>query len=404
MTTAPETAVIPPTLVVTAWYGDPSNGVAMVAESVVHSIRAAGGRAAVLRVVGDGWLPRARKGPSGETILTVCIRDPKAAKSRWRRAVARIRLAVVATAVRRIVRHERLRIAHFHFAFPEYGPLVDVVRRVGLVPVATFHGSDLVVNMGDPRTRAATEHLLRMSGAATAVSNAQRLRLEHYFPFVARRATTVYNAVPERFLQLALTAPARDRDIDVLFVGNLVHRKGVDVLLRALSRVLARRSMTRLTIAGDGVERAALEKLASELGVASRVEFLGRRTSEELVELYSRARVLAVPSRHEAFGLVVVEASACGAAVVGTKVGGIPEIISPGETGMLVAPNDPDALATALLAVLDDERYRNAIAMAGRRRALARFTPDAILREYAAVFRRALADATTAVDVRGDGG
>lgn len=136
----------------------------------------------------------------------------------------------------------------------------------------------------------------------------------------------------------------------VLAVGRLSPEKGLDVLIDAFGR--SQRPTARLVIAGEGPERARLERQARDLGLAERVIFLGHVT--EIGPLYRRARVLAVPSRTEAFGMVVVEALAHGLPIVATACTGPTEILDGGRYGRLVPVGDASALAAGIDLALDD--------------------------------------------------
>lgn len=159
----------------------------------------------------------------------------------------------------------------------------------------------------------------------------------------------------------------------VLFVGRLAPQKGCDTLLRAFEILLRRCPSSRLAVAGDGDQELYLLRLARQLRIAHRVEFLGWREDADLIELYREAAVVAVPSRYEPFGLVSLEAMACGCPVVASRVGGLQDVVLDEETGYLVPPGDYLELARRLAAVLLDEALRLRLAEAARRRA-AEFT------------------------------
>ncbi|MDX2193209.1 MAG: glycosyltransferase family 4 protein [Gemmatimonadales bacterium] len=188
----------------------------------------------------------------------------------------------------------------------------------------------------------------------------------------ARRVRTIHNGVNlERFR----VGPVRTSGgpLRLLAVSQLIRAKGLDVALAALAQM--RTTDARLALVGDGPERAALEQRADALGVRARVDFLGVRNDVE--RLLVEADALVHPARwQEAFGYVLAEAMACGRPVVASATGGVPEIVVDGETGFLVPPEDPAALASALDR-LTDAALRARLGEAGRARAEALFGLEA---------------------------
>jgi N-acetylgalactosamine-N,N'-diacetylbacillosaminyl-diphospho-undecaprenol 4-alpha-N-acetylgalactosaminyltransferase len=164
----------------------------------------------------------------------------------------------------------------------------------------------------------------------------------------------------------------------IVAVGRLVPLKGFDLLIRALALLPARLD-ARLLLIGEGPERDALGALAAKLGVSDRVRFLGALTNPW--QYMSRGRVLAVPSRTEAFPNVIGEALALSVPVVATRCsGGVAEYLDDGRCGVLVPPDDPDRLAAALETVLTDDELRDRITDAGRRRVAGFDLPTAVAR------------------------
>ncbi|MES2357834.1 MAG: glycosyltransferase family 4 protein [Gemmatimonadota bacterium] len=377
----------PPVLLVTPWYG--GNGVGLVVEGIAHALCDLGVTVAVFQLAPDGWLPHSRRGRKGELIVSVCLRPMSSSQSRSRRFAAQLRGLLAKSVVVRLVRRFGLKVAHFHYALPEYVMVHRICVQSGLQCLLTFHGSDVVVNMAEPRAREATALLLKSCRAVTAVSDALRRDVIALFPDSAPFTYTVHNAVPEDILAEALHATAGSRDIDVLFVGYLAPHKGADVLIQAIACVAKSVSPLRVVIAGDGPDAPKLARMVDELGIHRSVSFVGWKSRAELAPLYLRSRVLSVPSRREGFGLVVVEGQVCGAAVVASAVGGIPEIITDGRTGLMVSPDDSHALAAALTRLLQDEPARLAIAEAARTNALRKFSPTAMASRYCDVYRTA---------------
>jgi glycosyltransferase involved in cell wall biosynthesis len=180
-------------------------------------------------------------------------------------------------------------------------------------------------------------------------------------------------------------SPSGPRPKELIFVGRLVSDKGADLLLEAMALLEAK---PRLTIAGDGPERAHLEKQAAELGLQTRVEFVGSQTSGQLAELLRQHQILVVPSRwREPFGIVALEGIACGCVVVGSAEGGLAEAIGP--CGVTFPNGDARALADILARVLTDPAEWDRL----RRNAdahLARFTPRQVAAVYLSAMEKAL--------------
>ena len=196
-------------------------------------------------------------------------------------------------------------------------------------------------------------------------------------------------------------AAAIRREIDqpiVLFVGRLVPYKGVDVLLDALTGMQA----TAL-IVGEGPQRSALEAQARQLGIASRVKFLGAVPDQELAALYRGCDVFVLPSvtRQEAFGVVQLEAMAASKPVISTDVGtGVGWVNRNGETGYVVPPRDPVALREALRRLLADTGLQQSMGDAARRRVRSSFSVERMIDDTLALYRDVtIGDRRSAEDV-----
>lgn len=146
-------------------------------------------------------------------------------------------------------------------------------------------------------------------------------------------------------------------------VGRLAGEKGHATLLRAFARLLAGRPGSVCLVVGDGPERSALSALCAELGLGESVRFLGIR--EDIAGLLGAMDVFVLASTYEGFGLVILEAMAARKAVVATRVGGVPELVTDGATGLLVPPDDPVAMAAAIESLAADPERRGALAAAG---------------------------------------
>jgi hypothetical protein len=170
-------------------------------------------------------------------------------------------------------------------------------------------------------------------------------------------------------------------DFVVCSLGTLLPLKGFDILMRSVAALPPR---AHLLIAGDGPSRPALEQLRGELGLASRVHFLGR--TDDVMAVYQSSDVFALASLQEGFPLVTIEAALAGLPVVATRVGGNPESVADGVSGLLVQPGDHEAMAAALLRLLGDPGLRARMGEAGRRNATSLFTVRRMILSFEALY------------------
>jgi glycosyltransferase involved in cell wall biosynthesis len=162
------------------------------------------------------------------------------------------------------------------------------------------------------------------------------------------------------------SAGAGEGPLRIGFVKWLEPKYGAQDLVEALG--LLADLQIEATLVGDGPLRESLETRVRELGLAERVHFLGRRPHSEIPDLLRGFDLLAMPSRQEAWGVAAAEASATAMPVVATRVGGIPEVVVDGKTGLLVPPQDPPALAAAIRRLAGDRELRHRLGHAGRER------------------------------------
>lgn len=198
--------------------------------------------------------------------------------------------------------------------------------------------------------------------------------------------------VVSNFTDVPPAAPRTDAGHDVVYAGRLSHEKGVEDAIRAVSRTA---DGTVLHVAGDGPLRASLEELARH-EAPGRVVFHGRLAADELADLLRRSRALLLPARwHENQPMIVLEAFAVGLPVVVTDLGGLPELVTDGEHGLVVPAGDPAALAAAVDRLVADPDLALAMGRAGRARLEAGFGAETHLARldevYAEAATRALA-------------
>lgn len=275
------------------------------------------------------------------------------------------------------VRHVRPDIFHANLTSPWFTQ--DALAAAALVRGVR---SLAVVHLPTPapttRVRRLTRLVSRTLAAHLAVGVASARELEAAIGLPAGSVRTIHNGVAGSPAPAGRPPAARDQT--VLAVGRLHRQKGFDLLLRALARL----PRARAVVVGDGEERQALESLANELGLAGRVELPG--WEDDVRVRLASADLLVVPSRFEALPLTVLEGMLAGLPVVATNVGSIAEAVVDGLTGVLTPPDDVDALAGAISALLDDAHRRRELGGRGRDRAERLFTAAGMARAYETLY------------------
>jgi glycosyltransferase involved in cell wall biosynthesis len=229
-------------------------------------------------------------------------------------------------------------------------------RAAGVSLVISFYGIWARRKLGDKALRA-----LKDACAITTVSVFVKRYFEQLSP-VAHNAHVIISAVDHEAAAAAVPFK-RDRAYIFSAARLCLDQKAIDLLVLAFSKIAKRYPDLDLLITGEGPDREKLEELIDSCELRERVHLLGLRPREELWSLYKGSALFAMPSRGdskwgEGLGLVFLEAMACGIPVIGARVGGVPEIIHDGESGVLVEPNDPEALASAIARLLDDRELR----------------------------------------------
>jgi glycosyltransferase involved in cell wall biosynthesis len=274
----------------------------------------------------------------------------------------------------RVLEEERADVAHLHtFASQVLG--TRAALRAGARVVRTEHSTRVY---DDPSCWPFSRWSLARADAAVAISEHVRAVALKRAPWAAGKVRVVPNGVDvERF------APREDAKADAftfILVGRFEPRKGVDLALEALATVPG----ARLDILGVGALRASLEAQAGALGVTDRVRFLGY--APDARPLLARAHAALCSSRSEGQGIALLECMAMGLPVVGFAVGGVPEIVVDGTTGMLCPPGDVAALGATMRAAMAAPSRLAAMGDAARRRVVERFSGRAMRDGYAAVY------------------
>ncbi|MBL4783040.1 MAG: glycosyltransferase family 4 protein [Porticoccaceae bacterium] len=179
-------------------------------------------------------------------------------------------------------------------------------------------------------------------------------------------------------------------DFVIATTASLIHRKGIDLIIRALNEVRNKKLPAQLVIIGEGPERQALEELSNALALGPYIHFLGEQ-DEVSGLLRSGIDLFISAARQEAFGLVLAEASLAGLPLVAPAVGGIPEVVLHEQTGLLVPPEDIQALAASIVQLYADPELRMTLGKAGRHHVLQHFTIERNVAQFTRLYQRCLA-------------
>ncbi len=302
----------------------------------------------------------------------------------------------LAVAIHEVARAHELDLVHVHYAIP-HAASAWIAREMlegarGPKIVTTLHGTDITLVGQHPSFKSITRFSILRSDGLSAVSHYLRGETEENFGVDQGRIEVIPNFIDTRRYRPGLEpchratlAPGGEKIL--MHVSNFRPVKRVEDVVTAFARV-AREIPARLVMVGDGPERPRALQRAEELDVAEHVLFLGKHTS--VAELLSCADLFLLPSESESFGLAALEAMACGVPVVASKVGGLPEVVTP-EAGALLPVGDAEGMGEAALAFLTDEARWKRASEAARSVAVERFSVERVVPIYEDWYRRIVA-------------
>lgn len=300
-------------------------------------------------------------------------------------ALGKGRYLVQAPRVRRLIHALRPDLLHaMHLT--SYGFLAALSGRHPLV--TSVWGHDVfVVPQWTPLHLLITRYALAKADIVTATGPRMARAAARYAPKGKRIAVVPYGVDLNRFQPSP--RPARDRVV-IGWLGRLSPEKGLRYLIEAAALALQERPNLEFLLIGDGPERMTLAQLATRLGIADRLRFQGAVPHETVAAALQRMDIFALPSLAEGFGVAAVEAAAMELPVIGTNTQGIPDVVKDGETGLLVPPKDPRALADAILSLAADPERRHQMGRAGRAFVAERYNWQANAAEMERVYAQAL--------------
>lgn len=289
-----------------------------------------------------------------------------------------------------------LDLLHVHYAIPH--SIAAMLAQQMMAPkrrlpfITTLHGTDITLVGADPSYFPITKFSIEKSDGVTSISQDLKRQTIEVF------GVTNEIRVIRNFINCDLYRPLADHmgaeayapkgEKLLIHVSNFRPVKRVLDCIRILAEV-RKHTPAHLLMVGDGPDRGPAEHLVRELKLTQHVTFLGKQNHVE--RLIPLAHVLLMPSEMESFGLVALEAMACGVAPVATRVGGVPELITHGESGFMEPVGDIAAQAARVIKLLTDDGLHQRVTAAGRRRAMDEFSTEKIIPQYERYYEDVLA-------------
>jgi L-malate glycosyltransferase len=300
----------------------------------------------------------------------------------------------LASKMAEVANRENLDILHVHYAIPHAvcAILAKQMSKVDVKIVTTLHGTDITVLGYDPSLTEAIKFGIEKSDVVTAVSRSL-IEQTHELIQPDKQIETVYNFIDERIYQkrdanhLKKEFGIMDNEKVVIHVSNFRPVKRVQDVVKTFARISAAMP-AKLLLVGDGPEMTPVCRLVKKLGLTDKIHLLGKQ--ENLDELYSISDLKLLLSEKESFGLVALEAMACGVPCIGTNVGGMPEVIQHGETGYICELGDIDDISTKAITVLSDQQIHQQFATNGVAVVNTKFRAEQIVGQYEQLYYKLL--------------
>ena len=301
----------------------------------------------------------------------------------------------LATKMATVAETENLDLLHVHYAIPH--SISGILARESLKPkrylpvITTLHGTDITLVGADRSYLPITRYGIVQSDGVTAISHYLKEATKEIFQFDDIEVIpnficqTDYARHPVDELRSSLAPQGEPL---LVHVSNFRPVKRPVDCIEILARVLQKGINTRLVMVGDGSERTNVEHRARCLGVYEKCVFVGKQPN--IVEYLSAADVLLLPSEQESFGLAALEAMACEVPVIASRVGGIPEVVTDGETGFLSEVGDVEKMAEDAARLLQNATLRREMGKRARESAVSRYRTDIVIPKYIEFYERVL--------------
>lgn len=299
-------------------------------------------------------------------------------------------------------RKQKFAVIHAHWLLPN-GFISAVVNRLLKIPfVITLHGSDIFVSKLNPIFKSMAKWTLKHAAMVTSVTPTFLPELaalgvpEEKRCMIPNGVTPSVFSIPsqKRITNLRETLSIPENDLVVFALGRIVLKKGFDVLIQALPRVQKKVRNVTVIIGGDGTDLPRLKTLAEEQNVSSIIRFPGTINREDVPTYFHLCDLFVLPAVFDPKGnvdgcpIVILEAMACGKPVVSSNISGIPIVVKDGETGLLVGEKNVDALAAAIITLLENPEKRKQFGRAAQQRIQQELTWSNTMEQFISIYQQ----------------
>ncbi len=292
----------------------------------------------------------------------------------------------LASKMAEVIQRENLDLLHVHYAIPHAvcAILAKQMARRDVKIVTTLHGTDITVLGYDESLSDSIRFGIEESDIVTAVSHSLIMETNDLIK-PNKRIEAIYNFVDERVYHKVSSDHLRNEygissnEKIIIHVSNFRAVKRVSDVVKSFAKIVDQ-IPAKLLLVGDGPDISHINRLAEELHIRNHVLFLGKQ--DNLEELYSISDLMLLLSEKESFGLVALEAMACGVPVIGTNVGGIPEVITDGETGYICELGDIDSIVEKAVHLLTEEKLHHRFSQHSIQKVHDHFHGEKIVQQY----------------------
>ncbi|WP_242217428.1 N-acetyl-alpha-D-glucosaminyl L-malate synthase BshA [Bacillus cereus group sp. BfR-BA-01380] len=302
----------------------------------------------------------------------------------------------LASKMAEVAQREKLDILHVHYAIPHAICAYLAKQMIGenIKIVTTLHGTDITILGSDPSLNNLIRFGIEQSDVVTAVSHSL---IEETYELIStqKEIETVYNFIDERvYFQRDMSQLRKEYGIQedekvLIHISNFRKVKRVQDIVKSFA-LIVKQVKAKLLLVGDGPEFCTIVQIVKQLGIEEWVLFLGKQ--DNVAELLAMSDVMLLLSEKESFGLVLLEAMACGVPCIGTRIGGIPEVIQHGETGYTCEVGDIEGVSQHAVQLLQDDTLHAKMAKRSMQVAYEQFGSEKIVSQYEAIYYDILRD------------